>query len=132
MSGAFDAYMGGLNLQGKSHDQQLKQGSAVAKLYGVVRRCVLGTLERRGCTEEMARMCGFHMRTFGSYRLGVDSNDATSDVDVLCVGTRLLSRETFFDELKQVLDTDPDATRILVPFHSLPPSILSSPHINSS
>ncbi|CAH0476869.1 unnamed protein product [Peronospora belbahrii] len=52
------------------------------------------------------------LRTFGSYRLGVQSQEA--DIDTLCIAPRHCTQASFFDKTPILLETSPDVTGLRV------------------
>jgi hypothetical protein len=83
-------------------------------LRQVVDRCVELQLENYGLTSEMIAQSAVHMRTFGSYRMGVDSAGSDNDIDVLFIGGRYVDRAGFFLRLQSAFERDSRVTSVKV------------------
>jgi poly(A) polymerase Pap1 len=65
-----------------------------------------------GLTGPLASSCGTRIFTSGSYRLGIHKEG--SDIDTVCVGPHHVERRHFFNELYQILQSDPRVTHLKV------------------
>lgn len=62
--------------------------------------------------EEIAEKVGGKVCTFGSFRLGVNSQGG--DIDTLCIAPRHIEREDFFTSFADVLERQPEVTKFMV------------------
>lgn len=94
--------------EGRAHKE-----SVMRELNEVLQAWVCGVAVRRGLypDTDAAREAGGLMLTSGSYKLSIDTRD--SDVDVIFVAPRFLSRLEFFDELAPMLQRHPGVTSML-------------------
>jgi hypothetical protein len=83
-------------------------------LHEIVNHCVALHLENYGLTPEMIAQSAVHMRTFGSYRMGVDSAGSDNDIDVLFIGGRYIDRAGFFLRLQSAFERDTRVTSVKV------------------
>lgn len=83
--------------------------------------CYHRILKQPGMDEEMARAAGGKIFTFGSYRLGV--HGIGSDLDVLCVSPRFLTRADFERDLYETLKKQPQISKITAVFSARVPII---------
>ena len=83
--------------------------------------CYHRILKQPGMEEEMARAAGGKIFTFGSYRLGVHGTG--SDLDVLCVSPRFLTRPDFESSFFETLKKQPQISKITSVFTAKVPLI---------
>mmetsp|Transcript_7481 Transcript_7481/g.11020 ORF Transcript_7481/g.11020 Transcript_7481/m.11020 type:complete len:548 (-) Transcript_7481:23-1666(-) len=72
--------------------------------------CYQTILKKPGMNEEMAAAAGGKIFTFGSYRLGV--HGPGTDIDILCVAPRYVTRDKFETDLYETLKKQPSVTKI--------------------
>ncbi|RLN44809.1 hypothetical protein BBJ29_006715 [Phytophthora kernoviae] len=95
----------------ESEQQLAKREEVLKRLKEVLQEYVL----HEGLThmsEAEAASKHIQLRTFGSYRLGVQSSDA--DIDALCIAPRHCSRASFFQKAPILLETTPNVTGLHV------------------
>mmetsp|Transcript_6672 Transcript_6672/g.11816 ORF Transcript_6672/g.11816 Transcript_6672/m.11816 type:complete len:548 (+) Transcript_6672:1351-2994(+) len=83
--------------------------------------CYQCILKKPGMDEEMARAAGGKIFTFGSYRLGVHGSG--TDIDILCVAPKYISREEFERDLYETLRKQPSVSKITGVFKTKVPLI---------
>ena len=83
--------------------------------------CYQRILKKPGMNEEMAQSAGGKIFTFGSYRLGV--HGPGTDIDILCVSPRYITREEFERDMFEVLKKQPCVTKITAVFKTKVPLI---------
>lgn len=62
--------------------------------------------------EDMADKVGGKVCTFGSFRLGVNSQGG--DIDTLCIAPRHIERADFFSSFAELLKRQPEVTKLMV------------------
>ena len=90
----------------------------LGRLAGLVKSFVKTVSLARGLSEAVAEAAGGKIFTFGSYRLGVHS--AGSEIDVLCVVPKHVSREDLFDVFEGMLRNTEGVTEVFVSCSVLP------------
>ena len=90
----------------------------LGRLAGLVKSFVKTVSLARGLSEAAAEAAGGKFFTFGSYRLGVHS--AGSEIDVLCVVPKHVSREDLFDVFEGMLRNTEGVTEVFVSYSVLP------------
>ena len=94
-----------------SSDEDASQRSrALARFRELVNEWVTEENIRFGYPMDLAQSCGGKVYAFGSYRLGVDGPG--SDIDVLCAGPKHITRNSFFSEFKNKLESSSEAVEI--------------------
>ena len=83
--------------------------------------CYQRILKKPGMNEEMAQSAGGKIFTFGSYRLGV--HGPGTDIDILCVSPRYITREEFERDMFEVLKKQPCVSKITGVFKTKVPLI---------
>ena len=83
--------------------------------------CYQKILKKPGMNEEMAQSAGGKIFTFGSYRLGV--HGPGTDIDILCVSPRYITREEFERDMFEVLKKQPCVSKITGVFKTKVPLI---------
>ncbi|KAG7390069.1 hypothetical protein PHYBOEH_007161 [Phytophthora boehmeriae] len=95
----------------ESQEQLAKREAVLSRLEEVLQECVLHEALTH-MSEAEAASKRVQLRTFGSYRLGVQSSDA--DIDALCIAPRHCSRASFFQKAPILLETTPNVTGLHV------------------
>ena len=62
--------------------------------------------------EELAEKVGGKVCTFGSFRLGVNSQGG--DIDTLCIAPRHIDRMDFFTSFAEILKRQPEVKKLMV------------------
>ncbi|KAI9328363.1 Poly(A) polymerase central domain-containing protein [Obelidium mucronatum] len=86
-------------------DVEAKRDHALQIVESIFLQFVRQTCQRKNLAESLCLEAGGRLETFGSHRLGVDHKD--SDIDVVCVGPKFVTREDFFSGMLTVLKDCP-------------------------
>ncbi len=78
----------------ESNEEAVQRENVLGVLDGLVKEWVRRVSRSQGLSESMVADANAKIYTFGSYRLGVHGPGA--DIDTLCVGPRIASREEHF------------------------------------
>lgn len=102
-----ELYLEHLNVYA-SKEEQIHTEQALGKLYEFIKSWYIEEGMKQGLTREMAEEAGFSVETFGSYRLGV--HGPGSDIDMVCIFPRHITKKIFFDSLPLLLASCEDIT----------------------
>jgi poly(A) polymerase len=70
------------------------------------------SIKFKNMPEDMADKVGGKVCTFGSFRLGVNSQGG--DIDTLCIAPRHIDRSDFFSSFAELLKRQPEVTKFMV------------------
>ncbi|KAI9907373.1 hypothetical protein PsorP6_003431 [Peronosclerospora sorghi] len=95
-------------------EERLKRRERVLKrLHRVLQEYALHEALKHLSEDEAAyKKLQLQLRCFGSYRLGVQSQEA--DIDILCIAPRHCTRASFFEKAPILLEATPDVTGLHV------------------
>jgi poly(A) polymerase Pap1 len=111
-----DAWLADLGLGDKPLEVRAHGRLVLQTLRQLVDRSVEKLLISVGLTPELARRGRVQLRTFGSYRLGVDAAAVDSDIDVVVLGGQFVERSLFFTTLEKALGGDSRVQSVKVSF----------------
>ncbi|GES88571.1 poly-A polymerase [Rhizophagus clarus] len=94
----------------ESEEESRRREVVLGKLDKLVKEFVYRTSKKRQLPEADAREAGGKIFTFGSYRLGV--HGAGTDIDTLCVVPRHVTREDFFSDMYDSLNSLSEVTEL--------------------
>ncbi|PRP78954.1 poly polymerase [Planoprotostelium fungivorum] len=97
------------NLYEPEEERNLRE-ETLGKLTVIVKDWVRQVGIKRGMNDHSAREAGAKVYTFGSYRLGVHGSG--TDIDTLCVAPRHVDRSEFFTTLVEMLQRNPQVTKL--------------------
>ncbi|KAJ3288902.1 polynucleotide adenylyltransferase [Rhizoclosmatium sp. JEL0117] len=92
-------------------EEDAKRDQILNRLEALFREFVRETCVRKKVDEGLANEAGGRIEPFGSYLLGVDDRD--SDIDVVCVGPKFVTREDFFTGFVDVLNREPEVSVVV-------------------
>ncbi|CAH0486692.1 unnamed protein product [Peronospora farinosa] len=92
----------------ETEERLAQRGRVLKRLHHVLQEYALHEYE----TTSKRPQPQLQLRTFGSYRLGVQSREA--DIDTLCIAPRHCTQASFFDKAPILLETSPNVTGLRV------------------
>lgn len=106
----------------ESEEESRHRIQVLGKIYQLFKEwCFQKILKRPGMNEEMAKSATCQIFTFGSYRLGV--HGPGTDLDILCVSPRYITREEYERDMYEVLKKQPCVSKITSVFTAKVPLI---------
>ncbi|CAG9326251.1 unnamed protein product [Blepharisma stoltei] len=106
----------------ESEEESKRRLVVLGKISEIFRDwCYQTILKKPGMNEEMAMAAGGKIFTFGSYRLGV--HGPGTDIDILCVAPRYITREEYERDMYEVLKKQPSVSKITGVFKTKVPLI---------
>jgi poly(A) polymerase len=82
------------------------------KINSLFKDWIKRTSVSKNMPEELAEKVGGKVCTFGSFRLGVNSQGG--DIDTLCIAPRHIDRIDFFTSFAEVLKKQPEVKKLMV------------------
>ena len=99
----------------------------LGRLVALVKSFVNAVSRARGLSEAAAETAGGKIFTFGSYCLG--AHGPGSDIDMLCVVPKHVSREDFFDVFEGMLRNTEGVTEVLVSYLEISTMVAAEPSV---
>eukprot|EP00036_Acanthoecidae_sp_10tr_P005016 CAMPEP_0182934084 /NCGR_PEP_ID=MMETSP0105_2-20130417/35428_1 /TAXON_ID=81532 ORGANISM="Acanthoeca-like sp., Strain 10tr" /NCGR_SAMPLE_ID=MMETSP0105_2 /ASSEMBLY_ACC=CAM_ASM_000205 /LENGTH=605 /DNA_ID=CAMNT_0025072895 /DNA_START=5 /DNA_END=1822 /DNA_ORIENTATION=- len=85
----------------ETQDEKDHRATVISVMNELVRRWIKDVVLSAGHSNEVAEHAGGTIRTFGSFRIGV--NNKSGDIDLLILGPVYVTREHFFDSFAAIL-----------------------------